>query len=191
MPLSRVTAPSPRLRGHTYQSSEKGACPRTPAAGGGGQGRPQQPGPRPFAHPQSFPPSWSPSLFFNFHPSLYAKSIPYLAAQQLPQPGDPTHATPSFPQSSTPTPLRLLQGAGPEAPTHRRWVAPESPGPLGISPRLALCLRPGRHPSSEPSGVCGAPRLAPSPVAAERAPPTPPLLGEFSAYRVPNPEPAD
>lgn len=120
LPLSRVTTLSPGLFGHTYQSSEKGAWPRNPAARGGGQGRPQQPGPRPFAHYQTFSPSRSPFSFFSSRQSLYVKSKPYLVAPDLSQPGDPTHATPSWPLSNTPTPLQLLEVAGPEVPTHLR-----------------------------------------------------------------------
>ena len=174
-----ITAPSPRLHSHTYQSSEKGACPRTPAAGRGGQGRPQQPGSRPFAHPLPFRPSQFPAFLFNSHPSPSAKSRPYLAAELLPRPGDPIHATPSCLPPNTPTHPRLPQGVGPEAPTRRHWVAPGSPCPPGVPPRLALCLRPRRRPNSEPSGACGAPRLVPCRVAAELAPPIPPLPGEF------------
>lgn len=133
----------------------KGACPRTPAAGRGGSGRPQQPGSRPFAHPcPSVPPDSQLCSSIPTRP-LPQSPDPIWLPERLPRPGDPIHATPSCLPPSTHT-SAAAAGGRPRRHPHvaTGWLRGELLS-SGV-PQVGPVPPPERRPNSEPSGACGA-----------------------------------
>lgn len=167
----------------------------SPAAGGGDEGKTQQPG----ILPQSCRPGSHPPLPLIPCPDPLPFSLllrpwwPPPSARSRPSPAAPLQAPRAPPTPATPRPLppstpTLLQpmGDAPWGPT-RLPGALEGPCPRRLPPRLAPCHPQGRPPSSEPAGAFGAPTRGPGLVPAVPFLPTPPLLGESGVDLGPRP----
>lgn len=174
--LFGITAPPPGSTATLTSPVRRGLARGPQQQGEGVRGGHSSQGPAPLLTPLPFRPSRFPALLFNSHLSLPQSPDPIWLQSGCPTGRPYSRHTQLLPTQHTHT-SAAAAGVGPEAPTRRHWVAWELLS-SGGTPGWPQPPARRRRPNSEPSGPA-APRLVPCRVAAEPAPPTPPLPGSL------------